>query len=92
MSGTTIDTIKNNMEPDVRINWKVNQVIRHRLTGHPYLILHVSKYFCTVIDLETDDPLTPTWTLLQRNFDDYALDHDMRVKKNEDWEYYHISI
>ena len=79
------------MEEHIRINWKVNDKIRNKETGHPYLVLHVSRYYCTVIDLESKDPLVQPFILLPRNFNEYAKDHDMEltVKKNGlmNWHY-----
>ena len=86
---------------ETHIKWRVNDIIRNKATGHPYLVLHVSRYYCSIVDLNTQDPLSPTWTLLQRDFDKYASDEDMEAikKKDEmleeriiDWEYNHIVI
>ena len=66
-----------------KTNWKVNQVIRHRDTGHPYLILHTSNYYISMVDLMVDPPLAIMLTLLPRHYDEYALDSDIKLKKNE---------
>lgn len=84
-------------EQDIRINWKVNDRIRNKETGHPFLVLHVSKYYCTIVDLESNEPLVTPWILLQRNFDEYAKDQDMElvVKKKSsimEWQYHPVYL
>lgn len=66
-----------------KTKWKVNDVIRHLDTGHPYLILYTSNYFINVVDLLVDPPLAIMLTLLPRHYEEYALDSDIKLKKNE---------
>lgn len=69
-----------------RPNYKVNDVIRNKQSGHPYLILHVSRFYLTVIDLEDNNKMVLPLVILSRNFDEYAIEHNMELKKNK-WEY-----
>ncbi len=77
----------------VRINWKVNDRIRNKETGHPFLVLHVSRHYCTIIDLESKDQLIQPLILLPRDFGRYAKDHEMDlVKKNNSLEWVYSPI
>lgn len=69
-------------EEHIRINWKVNDRIRSKATGHPFLVLHVSRHYCQIIDLENKEPLVTPLILLPRNYGEYAKDHEMDLKKN----------
>lgn len=77
---------------ETRINWKINDIIRHRLSGHPYLIIHISRYACTVVDLESHESPLPSFTLLPRNYSDYARDRDLELKKNGEFTYHPITL
>jgi hypothetical protein len=83
-------------EQDVRINWKVNDRIRNKETGKPFLVLHVSKYYCQLVDLEDKQPLVQPLILLQRNFADYAKDQDMELVKKKssimEWEFHPVYL
>jgi hypothetical protein len=70
-------------DPAPKIKWKTNEVIRHLETGHPYLVLHTSNFYTSIVDLMATDPLVQMLTLLPRHYDEYALDSDIRLKKNE---------
>lgn len=75
-----------------RVTWKINDTIRHRMTSHPYLVVHISRYSCTVIDLESRaDPLE-SFTILPRNYGDYASDHEMILKKNGEFCYTPLTL
>lgn len=65
-----------------RYYWKIGDVIRHKRTGHPYLVIHIYHQSATIlVDLEDSSPLRPTLTLLNSEYPDYAPDHDMEQKK-----------
>ena len=66
-----------------KAKWKVNSVIRHLETGHPYLVLHTSNFYTGIVDLMVDPPLAQLLTLLPRHYEEYALDSDIKLKKNE---------
>lgn len=66
------------LDTSARTNWQVNDVIRHKMTGHPFLVVHIYKYVCTiVVDLKDDRKLRPTLTLLPSDYDEYAPDWQM---------------
>jgi|GEM_PF-4455805 len=75
-----------------RPNWKVGEIIRHKSTGHPYLVQHIYKFVSTLV-IDLCDPQTPIPGLfiLPRNYDDYATDTCFQVKStlNPTIEYTH---
>ena len=60
-----------------RINWKIGETIRNKETAHPYLVIHPSQHFVSVVDLIDPSPILPTLTILPRNYADYARDNQM---------------
>lgn len=63
--------------------WRAGDIIRRKASGKPYLITQILKRVSAVIvDLEDKNPLSPALTLLARDFNAFALDEDMEVKKN----------
>lgn len=75
-----------------RPKWRVGDIIRSKITAHPYRVIHIYKYFATIlIDMLDNSELQPTFTLLPRKYEDYCIDSDMRMK-GEEWEYQPLSI
>lgn len=73
------------MEPQTaRVIWTAKDVIRHKITGKPYLVKHVWIDIATdVIDLEAAIDPQPTVTILPRSYSYYALDRDFTLKGHE---------
>lgn len=71
-----------NTDSGIRYNWKKGDIIRNKASGHPYLVLHVYKSICTiVVDLEVNEPLAPTLSILVREYDKYTADLNMQTKR-----------
>ena len=66
-----------------KAKWKINDIIRHRDTNHPYLVLHTSNYYTSIVDLMEGALLVQMLTLLPRHYEEYVLDKELRLKKNE---------
>lgn len=84
-------------DTSVKAYWKTNDIIRHKTTGHPFLVIHVYKYICTIIvDLESNTALTQTLALLPKDYDKYANEHNMQAKESKndiiEWKYKSIQI
>lgn len=75
----------------VKIKWRVNDIIRNKENGHPYLVLAVNKIYSLLVDLEEKDTFKTPLTLLSRDFYKYARDHEME-KKSRGWQYNFIAI
>lgn len=70
---------------NLEVKWHKNDIIRHKLTGHPLFVLHVYLNICTlVVDLVSNQPLSPTYALLPKCYNYYARDEDMKCKEKED--------
>lgn len=75
------------LETDYKEPWKIRDIIRNKITGHPYLVIHVYQFRGTaVVDLEDDKDLEPALIILPRRYDEYAPDYQMNddVKKNDE--------
>jgi hypothetical protein len=69
------------LDLNVRCDWKKNDIIRNKETGHPYLVIHVSKAVATIlVDLQDNEPLPITRLLLARDYAKYTLDLNMEAK------------
>ena len=90
-------------DPYARPTWKVGNIIRHKATGHPYQVIHIFKFSTAtepspgsatvLIDLNDRSELPISFTLLPRNYDDYAVERDMELKKDSiTWQYNSISL
>ena len=88
------------LDKNILTKWRVNDVIREKTTGHPFLVLHIYKFMCTIIvDLEDHTPLRPMLTLLPERYDEYATDWEMKAEEKKrgdsvdlDWKYSPIFI
>jgi len=82
---------KYNYDTSIDTPWKKGDMVRHKITGHPYKVIHIYRYVCTIlIDLEDREQLAQPYILLPRSYDDYALDEVMQqVKKNDsvEWQF-----
>lgn len=68
------------------MSWKAGTIIRNRITGKPLKILHAYAGAAVVIDLESKDNPTPTFTLLERDWDQWVDEVKMSVKeKKRQW-------
>ncbi len=76
----------------IRPSFKVGEIIRHKLTGQPYRVIHIYKYYGTIlIDLTDRNPLATTLTLKPCYYEDYAPDRDMKMV-GDWWQYQPVSI
>lgn len=75
-----------------RVKWKINDTIRHIASGHPYLVIHISRYSCLVIDLHSHDSPIPSLTILPRNYHEYASDNELTLKKNGSFCYTQMTL
>jgi hypothetical protein len=83
---------KDSYDKTIQCNWKKCDIIRNKLSGTPYFVIHKFEYVCTlIIDMTDTSQLPQSLTLLPKDYDNYALASDMEaeVKKNEDieWKY-----
>lgn len=70
------------IDTSIRPTWKAKDIIRNKLTGHPYKVLHVFNYNATIIvDLEDRSPLPLMYSLLPREYSNYAKDSDMEFNE-----------
>jgi hypothetical protein len=89
----TISGIRSKVKYDTGIetNWNKNDIIRHKVTGHPYLVVHVYQHVSTIIiDLLDKSSLRITYTIVPSEYDNYTKDKNMEqtIKKNViNWEY-----
>lgn len=72
--------------------WKINDVIRHIKTGHPYLVTHISRYSCTIIDLQSNESPLPSLTILPRDYAEYGSDQELTLKKNGEFIYLPLTL
>lgn len=73
------------LSTDIQPKWKVNDVIRQKVTGHPYLIVHIHKYVATfIVDMEDKASPSSPLVLLPRAYDDYTVDWNMVTKETDE--------
>lgn len=66
--------------------FKAGTIIRHIKTGKPLKVLHAYAGAAVVIDLEAKENPTPTFTLLERDWDQWIDESKMTVKeKKRNW-------
>ena len=67
--------------------FKAGTIIRNIKTGKPLKVLHAYKSAAVVIDLESNENPTPTFTLLERDWDQWCDESKMTVqeKKTNSW-------
>jgi hypothetical protein len=71
-------------QENLKVRWHKNDIIRHKITGHPLLVLHIYKNICTiVVDLESTEPLSQTYALLPKCYNYYAHDSEMKCEEEE---------
>lgn len=81
---------KDSYDKSISCNWKKGEIIRNKLTGTPYFVIHKFEYVCTlIIDMTDTSQLPQLLTLLPKDYNNYALASDMEaeVKKNDDVEW-----
>ncbi len=75
----------------VHPKWKKNDIIRHKISGHPYLVIHIYKNMGTIVtDMMVNSNPSITFTILPRDYNQYAMDSDMRYNDETlivSWQY-----
>lgn len=64
----------------MKYHFYVNQIIRHRDSGHPYLILQIGKPYILVCDLENKASPTPILVILLKDLKYFVPDVEMEDK------------
>lgn len=86
------------LDTDIRTDgkWKVGDIIRHKGSGHPYLVTGIRKYLCTyVVDLEDKNLPRPSLVFTKADYDNYAADKDMDERTMNDtieWHYNPLTL
>jgi len=61
--------------------WKVGDLIRHKNSGKPYVVVHLYHQVGTMIaDMEERHPVARM--LFKRDYEDFARDRDMQITES----------
>ena len=72
----------------MKYNYRLHQIIRHKKTAHPYLILQMLKPYFLVCDLENKQTPVPTLVILIKDIKYFVPDSEMKdevVEHNGYW-------
>ncbi len=68
--------------PTTRVHWHDNDIIRHKLTGKPYRIIHIwIDRAIELMDLESKNALEPVILLKPSHYNEFAKDRDFTFKE-----------
>lgn len=60
--------------------YRPQQIIRHRLTGRPLLVVHVYRTCTMVVDSEDSNNPTKVMALLERDYYNWLPDEEMKCE------------
>jgi len=59
------------------MTFQVNDIVRSKKGGHPYLVVYANETCCLVTDMTRNDDPMILFALLPRDYHKYARDMDM---------------
>ncbi len=66
------------------VSWTKNDIIRHKMSGKPYKVIHVYTGIATMmVDMTYGGELTTAEMLFPRDYISYAKDKDFECKKKQ---------
>ena len=64
--------------------WTIGDIIRYIRNAHPYLVVQILEPCTMVVDLNAQERLSSTLAILQRDYDDFVPEKEMRDFEHHD--------